>query len=348
MVESLEPWGWRPFFQKELPPGLEIGRVIAENRGTYLLYTAHGEYTAEATGKLLYGTALPKAGDWVVIARFEAEQKAIIHEVLPRQSSLSRKGPDRRTEAQVLAANVDIVFIVQGLDDNFNLRRLDRFLVMVFDGGAEPVIILNKADLCPDLPAKVVAVQEVALQRPVIVTSATDGTGLETLRSFIKPGLTFAFIGSSGVGKSTLINKIVGQEVQATAKVRLTDSKGQHTTTRRELIRLPQGGVLIDTPGIRELQLWSSEAGLSEAFADITDLAANCHFSDCTHIHEAKCAVQAALVSGAISQARYASYLKLQKELAHTEQTQLEYLRKKEETKRLHRTFNRESRRKKW
>jgi ribosome biogenesis GTPase len=348
---SLQALGWNAFFQKEFEsiqePGLAVGRIAIENKQQYLLYTQHGELRGEVSGKLLYearsSAELPKVGDWVAISALEAEGKAIIHKVLSRKSKFSRKVRGKKTDEQVIAANIDIIFIVQGLDSNFNLRRLERYLVMAYESGASPVIILNKTDLCQDYAAKIADVEQTAFDVPIQGISAKTGYGLDKMREFIKEGLTFAFIGSSGVGKSTIINKLLGREILKTREVRQKDSRGRHTTARRELIILPQGGLLIDTPGMREMQLWSSSEGLQETFVDIDELAEGCRFSDCSHTQEKGCAVLAAVETGEISEERYTSYIKLQRELKRLEikQNKRSYLEEKRRIKKFHREINR-------
>ncbi len=222
-----------------------------------------------------------------------------------------------KTEEQIVAANVDLVFLVSGLDDDFNVRRIERYLTLAWDSGARPVIVLNKADLCPDLAECVAEVESVAFGTPVLTASARDGYGLEGLRGMLTPGKTGAFLGSSGVGKSSIVNVLLGKPLQATQAVRGTDSHGRHTTSRRELILLSGGGMVIDTPGMRELQLWTDEEGLGTAFADVEELAVLCKFADCNHEDEPGCAVQAALEDGTLRQDRFNGYLKLRREVRY-------------------------------
>jgi ribosome biogenesis GTPase len=247
---------------------------------------------------------------------------ATIQQVLPRQSQFVRQAAGTVTAAQVVAANVDTVFLMSGLDGDFNLRRIERYLVTAWDSGAHPVVVLNKTDACADLAGAIAAVSAVAPKVPSHAISAMTGTGLEQLTPYLAPGQTVALIGSSGVGKSTLTNALLGTAQQATQAVRADDSRGRHTTTRRQLIPLPSGALLIDTPGLRELQLWSSGSGLADTFGDITALAAACKFRDCQHQDEPGCAVQAAIATGDLRLQRLLSYHKLQREQAWSDQRQ--------------------------
>jgi ribosome biogenesis GTPase len=320
---SLETFGWNEFFATNFAPfaeeGYSAGRVAVQHKTQYELYTACGELSAETTGRMQHDARskkdLPVVGDWVVIRAREREGKATIYDILPRKSRFSRKAAGTRTEEQIVAANVDSVFLVTGLDGNFNLRRLERYLVLAWESGAEPVIVLNKADLCADVEQRVEEVRSVALGVPVVVTSAIKDRDLDQVLGRIKPGTTGALLGSSGVGKSTIINHLLGKELLKTREVRKTDDRGRQTTTRRELIMLPSGGLLMDTPGMRELQLWGGDEGIRDAFQDIAELAEGCPFRDCQHGPEPGCVVQQALRDGSLDAGRFASYQKLRKEI---------------------------------
>jgi ribosome biogenesis GTPase len=307
-----------------------------------VLLTEQGYLTGEITGKLQFAAQssadLPKVGDWVVISVFIDEQKAVIHAVLNRKTCFSRKVPGSKFEEQVIATNIDLLFIVQSLDHSFNLRRLERYLVMANESGAQPVIILNKADLCTDVVARLQEVKQIAGAVPIIVLSCLEDDIRAKLSAYLQAGTTIAFTGSSGVGKSTLVNRLAGQERQETSQVRTLDSKGRHTTTHRELILLENGVILMDTPGMRELQLWQAEDGLEETFSEFAQLATHCLFTDCTHSQEKGCAVIAAVESGEVTPERYSSYMKLQKELAHLslKSDKHQFLAHKKNVKKLH------------
>jgi ribosome biogenesis GTPase / thiamine phosphate phosphatase len=302
-------------FLKEFEPyaarGLVLARVAVSHRDRYRLLTEAGELDAEPAGKLWYEARgpvdLPVTGDWVA-ARPVSSGEAIVEAVLPRRTLFSRRAAGRRDDEQPIAANIDVVFLVSGLDGDFNLRRIERYLTLAAASGAEPVIVLNKADLSSHVARCVGEAQSIAGGVPVVACSAAAGA-VESLTPFLGPERTVALLGSSGAGKSTIINRLLGEERFRTGAVRESDSRGCHTTTHRELVALPQGGALIDTPGMRELQLWASEEDVDQAFDDIPSLAANCRFRDCSHHGEQGCAVE-----GALDPARLASYRKLQAE----------------------------------
>jgi len=321
---SLETLGWNSRFAEAFEPyrtqGLEAARVAREDRGRYVLLDASGEHTGKAAGKLLHDVSnradLPAVGDWVAV-RTTTDGPAVIVAVLPRTSMFSRKVADEVTVEQVVAANVDTVFLVSGLDLDLNPRRIERYLTLAWESGATPVILLNKSDLAEDLEAQIAEVEAVAMGVPVLALSAEQGTGLDALSPWLAPGRTVALLGSSGVGKSTLLNALLGEARQDTAPVREHDSRGRHTTTSRELVPLPGGALLLDTPGMRALKLWGSEENLQNTFQDVAALAEQCKFRDCKHEREPGCAVHAALQDGTLEEGRFNSWRKLQRELGY-------------------------------
>ena len=346
---DLKLLGWREFFESAFQPYREqghfAGRVVLEERGAYRLYTEEGELSVRVRGKLRFDSEsaadFPAVGDWVSLFKRERDGLAQIHAVLPRRSKFSRKAAGANAEEQVVAANVDTVFLVQGLDHDFNLRRLERYLVAAFESNASPVVVLNKTDLCEDVVKKIAQAESVTPGTPVHAISSISGHGVGELDQYVLPGVTVAFLGSSGAGKSTLINRIVGEEIQKTAEVREHDSRGRHTTTHRELIVLKNGGLLIDTPGMRELQLWDAGGSLGEAFSDVESIAAACYFTNCRHQNEPGCAVREGLEDWSLDAARYESYVKLERELEYLDSrmdTKL-HLKRKSREKKIHRAF---------
>ncbi len=319
----LEELGWDSHFADEFQnfalPDLIPTRVISEFKGSYQVLGQYGELTAKISGKMQYHAGAenqyPAVGDWVIVKPLVKEQKGTIHAVLPRKSKFSRKVAGERTEEQVVSANVDTIFIVSGLDGgrNFNLRRIERYLMLARSSGATPVIVLNKVDLCPDVEVCIRNVEAIAPGLSIHPVSAKERIGLDKLMNYLARGNTVAFLGSSGVGKSALINALLGIEKQKIGKVRDDDRMGRHTTTRRELILLPSGGMVIDTPGMREIQMWADDDDLQGAFYDIEMLAKRCRFSNCSHNAESGCAVGAAIDHGDLDPARLESYRKLPK-----------------------------------
>jgi ribosome biogenesis GTPase / thiamine phosphate phosphatase len=323
-VHDLTAFGWDDALAEEFEPhrraGLIPGRVSIQHRGAYDVLTAEGELRCDVAGRLYDEAAspadLPAVGDWVAVAARPEEAAGTVQAVLARRTKFSRKTAWQASEEQVLAANVDVALIVTSLNEDMNLRRLERYLTLAWESGATPVLVLTKADLADDVPAVVAEVESVAFGAAVHAISSVTGEGLDELRAHLRPGVTAALLGSSGVGKSTLVNTLVGEELLETREIR-EDGKGRHTTTRRELIQLPGGALVIDTPGMREVQLWIADDGLEEAFSDVTELFEHCRFSDCAHESEPGCAVKEAIANGTLAPERWESYLKLQRELAH-------------------------------
>jgi ribosome biogenesis GTPase len=294
------------------------GRVTAEHRAGYVVHDGDGDVLARARGRLhdeaAVGGLLPAVGDWVALQPL-GSGRGSIEAVLPRSTSISRKEAWHGSEEQVLAANVDVVLLAMGLDRDFNLRRLERYLTVAWDSGASPVVVLTKLDLCDDVTL-VADAEGVAMGVPVVAVSNVTGEGLDALDAFLPVAQTIVLLGSSGVGKSTLVNRLLGEERLVTADVR-RDGRGRHTTQHRELIPLPRGALLIDTPGLRELQLWQGD--VDEAFADVVELAAECRFSDCAHDKEPGCAIKSAIAHGTLPAERFDAYRKLQRELQRIE-----------------------------
>jgi ribosome biogenesis GTPase / thiamine phosphate phosphatase len=337
-MNTLLELGWDNFYQQAfdalLKPELAPARIISQQKNSFRILTARGELESVISGKMFLAgqsETFPAVGDWVAVRLPESGEIAPIEELLPRKSHFSRLaagGNGRRdggaTTQQIVAANIDRVFIVSALDEGrgFNLRRLERYLTLSWNSGASPVLVLNKADLCLDIEAVLAEVAGIAQGVPVLTVSALQKQGLDLIRSHIGRGFTAAFIGPSGVGKSSLINSLLGTDTIKVNAVRDSDSAGHHTTTHRELFLLPAGGAVIDTPGMREIQLWSDEDSLDETFPDIRNLAALCRFTDCTHNAEPECAVQKAIETGELDFARYNNYLKMQKELRYLDARQ--------------------------
>jgi ribosome biogenesis GTPase len=310
----------------EAASGLQPGRVVIEFNHLFRLQLASGEVEATVSGRMKHRARsraeLPAVGDWVAVRAGEPDQLSSIRAVLPRRTRFSRKMAGEVTDEQIVAANVDVVFLTMGLDADFSVRRLERYLLLARDSGAVPVILLTKADLCPDPRASLAEVAVVAGGTPVHVANPRTGEGVDSLIAYLPAGRTGALLGSSGVGKSTVINRLAGNERLRTADVRLSDSKGRHTTTHRELVELPHGGLIIDTPGMRELQLWQVGEAVSEVFDDVEALASGCRFGDCGHAGEPRCAVAEAVGAGRLAAQRLDSYLKFRAELSHLSRQQ--------------------------
>jgi ribosome biogenesis GTPase / thiamine phosphate phosphatase len=303
----------RELFEAYAAQRLELGRVSFAAHEQYRIYLEDGDYEAVPAGRLRYDSILPAVGDWVAARRVDPKL-ALIEAVLPRRTKFSRRVAGKTIAEQVIAANVDLAVIVCGLDGDFNVRRLERYLVLARESGGDALIVLNKSDLCDMVAERLEQVFAVAQCVPHLVMSAREN--VQDLRRLIR-GRTVAFLGSSGVGKSTIVNALIGEQSQTTAPVREADSRGRHATTSRMLIPLPEGGAVIDNPGMRELQLWATEDSLDEVFDDVAALASECRFGDCTHTNEPECAIQSALARGQIDLSRWRSYCKLQRELRH-------------------------------
>ncbi|QDE89239.1 ribosome small subunit-dependent GTPase A [Myxococcus xanthus] len=325
---SLETLGWGPAFEhafstlvSQSPLSLVPGRVVRQHRGLLTVQTATRTLLARTAGRLLHQApgveSLPTIGDWVALQLPDGDGEALLHAVLPRASVLARREAGSERDGQLIAANLDVVVLVAGLDGNFNPRRIERALALAWTSGAAPVVLLTKADLRPDADVLVAEVEELAPGVPVLALSSWTGEGIEALRAQLPAGKTGALLGSSGVGKSTLVNRLLGEARLVTQAVRAEDDKGRHTTTHRELFVLPGGGLLIDGPGMRELGLWGEDDGIGQTFTDILELAAGCRFTDCQHQGEPGCEVRAAVSSGALPEARLASYERLRREQAY-------------------------------
>ena len=346
---SLADLGWDHFFGQQiadLPEASFPARVARQDINQFQLKSEQGDLTGILPGRwrqeAFSKADLPTVGDWVTVTPIPQDQgKVQIGSLLERKSKFSRKEAGEVVDEQIVAANVDTVFIVSGLDDDFNPKRIERYLLLSWDSGALPVIVLNKEDLCDNLDEKLEALQMIAQGTPVLTMSAIEHEGIDALNDYIGAGKTCALMGSSGVGKSTIINCLLGYDRFATGSVRDDDSKGRHTTTFREMVMLPGGGLIIDTPGMREIQVWGDDANLSQSFlsksfADIEELAVQCRFRDCAHQSEPGCAVRQAIEAGELDEERLERYVKLQREVEHFESQQTAATRaeKKQERRR--------------
>jgi len=321
---DLTKLGWNADLNQQFAPhqakGLVPARVAVEDKHFFRVWTAEAEVLAQVTGKCIHeargsNSKLPKVGDWVAVKLVPNEEKARIQAILPRRTQLCRKMTGRGSTEHILATNIDTAFLVTAADAKFDAARLEQMLAMVHESGTRPVVLLNRIDLCDALEARLADATRVAGDALVLAACALTGRGVKKLEQLIKPGDTAVFIGTSGVGKSSLINRLYGEDIQATVEVRTNDTKGRHTTSWREMILLPQGGVVIDTPGMREFHIWIASEGSKQAFPEVDELSVGCHFRDCTHTKENKCAVLEALAAGTLARVRYDSFLKLQLEI---------------------------------
>jgi ribosome biogenesis GTPase len=322
---KLESLGWNNFFEAYFAPcknkGLLPGRISIHHRERYVIHAEQGELWGQVSGKFRFEAKglhdYPSVGDWVAFEKATQDQPAIIQHVLERKSKFSRKVAGNQQDEQILAANIDIVFLVMGLDGNYNPRRLERYLTFAWESGARPVVVLNKSDICPMLEECREETRYIANGVDIIVMSAHHPEDLAPFHNLLKSGVTGVLLGSSGVGKSTITNLLLGKEHSRVQEVRESDSRGRHTTAYRELLLLPTGGIIIDTPGLRGLQFWEGEEGLSGSFEDIEKLAAKCKFRDCKHETEPGCAIKTALENGTLDADRYENYKKLQREIRY-------------------------------
>jgi ribosome biogenesis GTPase len=328
LFTNLRKYGLSERFEQAVAmyDGLFPARVTEQHRDLYRVVTEAGEMSAKASGKLAYGAdsqmSFPAVGDWVMVDRERVDYgDAVIYHILRRKSAFTRQAPGTANEQQIVAANIDTVFICVSLNEDFNLRRIERYLTIAWDSMAEPVIVLTKSDLCYDLPRILGELSTVSAGADVVVCTAKDEqpmgseSSLQAVTSYIGEGQTVAFIGSSGVGKSTLINRLMGRDVLAVKDIRENDGRGRHTTTHRQLLLLPGGGIVIDTPGMRELQIYTGN--LSKTFYDIEELATGCRFSNCTHMSEPGCIVRKAIIDGRLSEKRLESFMKLRREMSY-------------------------------
>lgn len=324
---NLQQLGFTEFFEQQTQSFETnhklVGRVMLEHKHSYRVMTEQGELLASVSGNFAFHAFTrkdyPAVGDFVLVEKMPGEARAIIHELFERKSKFTRKMAGSEVDEQIVAANVDIVCLVMSVNADFNVRRLERYLVAAWDSGATPVIVLTKADLCDDVEHYEKEVEAIAFGVEIIVVSAVTGQGIDALQAVLAAGKTAALLGSSGAGKSTLTNALLHSEQMKVSHIREDDAKGRHTTTHRELVVLQSGACLIDTPGMRELQLWDQGDSLATSFSDVEALAKQCRFRDCTHKKEPQCAVQQAVANGELEQARLTSYFKLQRELLYIE-----------------------------
>ncbi len=313
-----------------------VARITSVNKGSYLVRNDDSEVLAELVGEFIYSAEskfhYPVVGDWAFVRYYNDNTLAIIHDLFPRKTILRRKAAGKNIDYQMIASNVDMAFIVQSCDSNFNLRRLERYLVMINDGHIDPVILLSKSDLVSqkELSGKVSEIRDMGIKCEIIAYSVKSGSGLHQIQRVLQLGMTYCLLGSSGVGKTTLLNHLIGRDTFEVNLVREKDGKGRHTTSRRQLVVLDQGAMIIDTPGMRELGNIGVDSGIKESFSGIIELSGNCRFTDCTHTHEVGCSVLKAVRSGRLNEAHYQDYLKLKKESEHY---QLSYVEKRRKDK---------------
>lgn len=331
---DLKHYGWNSFFEERLSEisedGLVPGRVAIENKTNYLLYSEYGELIGEISGKMYFNCEnkedFPAVGDWVLFRPFPDEKRAIIEHVIPRKTKFSRKAAGSKTDEQILASNIDVVFIMTSMNQDLNVRRLERYLILARENKIDPVIVLSKCDLCESPEEVHTELNSFSDNVPILMISVITGYGLNKISEYLAGNKTIALLGSSGVGKSTLINHLAGSDVMKVNEITDYKDKGVHTTTRRELVLLPVGGMIIDTPGLRELQLWEGSEGLSDVFSDIESLAEGCKYKDCTHTTEPGCAVLKAYEDGSLDEERMKSYRKMQREINYFKRRQNESL----------------------